>query len=172
MAGWRYHRFLRRDHLRAHARSSQAARAAIVTEAEYELPYLAHAPIEPINCTARVADGRCEIWVPTQSQTLAQCAAAKAAGVRASFTMLRGGLDSRGRPTAWFHRIVGPELAHWDIEIPYRIPNLRVECVEHDPGIPTGYWRSVGAAQNAYPIESFIDELSACRRPGPGAVPI
>jgi CO/xanthine dehydrogenase Mo-binding subunit len=189
--------------------------AATVIEADYELPYLAHVPIEPMNCTARVAGGRCEVWVPTQSQTVAQRAAAKAAGVRtravqiqttflgggfgrrgvpdvvtqaveiakavkrpvqlvwsraedlqhdhyrpASFTKLRGGLDRRGRPTAWSHRIVGPELAHWDIEIPYDIPNLRVQSIEHNPGIPTGYWRSVGAAQNAFPIESFIDELA------------
>jgi isoquinoline 1-oxidoreductase beta subunit len=43
----------------------------------------------------------------------------------------------------------------------YDIPNLRVEY--HDPkiGIPTGYWRSVGLSQNAFFVESFIDELAA-----------
>jgi CO/xanthine dehydrogenase Mo-binding subunit len=73
---------------------------------------------------------------------------------------MRGGLDAEGRPVGWLQRVIGPELAHWDIEIPYNIPSLRVECIEHDPGIPTGYWRSVGAGQNAFSIESFIDELA------------
>jgi isoquinoline 1-oxidoreductase beta subunit len=191
--------------------------AATVIEADYELPYLAHVAMEPMNCTAHVADGRCEVWVPTQSPTVAQRAAAKAAGVQtkaaevhttflgggfgrraggigdvvtqaveiakavgrpvqlvwsraedlqhdhyrpASLTRMRGGLDAEGRPVGWLQRVIGPELAHWDIEIPYNIPSLRVECIEHDPGIPTGYWRSVGAGQNAFSIESFIDELA------------
>jgi isoquinoline 1-oxidoreductase beta subunit len=74
--------------------------AATVIEAEYELPYLAHAAMEPMNCNARVADGRCEIWVPTQSPTLAQRAAAKAAGVQTKAaevhtTFLGGGFGRR-----------------------------------------------------------------------------
>jgi isoquinoline 1-oxidoreductase beta subunit len=42
----------------------------------------------------------------------------------------------------------------------YAIPNLRVEFVDEDPGVPTGAWRSVGASQNAFAIESFVDELA------------
>jgi isoquinoline 1-oxidoreductase beta subunit len=38
---------------------------------DYENPFLAHATLEPMNCTARVADGRCEVWAPTQGQSLA-----------------------------------------------------------------------------------------------------
>ena len=41
--------------------------AARVVEAVYELPYLAHAPMEPQNATAHVTEGRCEVWAPTQS---------------------------------------------------------------------------------------------------------
>jgi len=40
--------------------------------AEYEVPYLAHAPMEPLNCTAKVDGDRCEIWTGTQFQTIDQ----------------------------------------------------------------------------------------------------
>ena len=39
-----------------------------VLDLEYEVPFLAHAPLEPMNCTANVTDNFCEVWVPTQSQ--------------------------------------------------------------------------------------------------------
>ncbi|MEM6859011.1 MAG: molybdopterin cofactor-binding domain-containing protein [Pseudomonadota bacterium] len=42
------------------------ASAATVIEAEYKAPYLAHAPMEPINCTASVKDGKCDVWTSTQ----------------------------------------------------------------------------------------------------------
>ena len=50
-------------------------------EADYELPFLAHAPMEPLSCTVEITPGRCEIWTGTQTQTRAQKAAAEAAGV-------------------------------------------------------------------------------------------
>ncbi len=192
------------------------AGAATILEAEYETPYLAHAPIEPINCTARIAGGLCEVWVPTQSQTLAQQAAAEAAGLPpdkvrihttylgggfgrrsvpdvvtqaveiakaigkpvqlmwtraedmhhdryrpASLASLRGGLDESGNPIAWLHRVAGPELAGEGLQIAYDIPNLKTEHIKDDPGVPTGYWRSVGASQNAFAVEGFMDELAA-----------
>jgi CO/xanthine dehydrogenase Mo-binding subunit len=46
------------------------------------------------------------------------------------------------------------------VNVPYAIPNIREEHVEEDPGIPTGPWRSVGESQNAFVVESFIDELA------------
>jgi len=42
------------------------ARAARRLEAVYELPFVAHAPMEPMNCTADARNGRCEVWAPTQ----------------------------------------------------------------------------------------------------------
>lgn len=48
---------------------------------KYELPLLAHAPMEPMNCTVQVSRARCEIWVGTQVMTMAQRAAAEEAGL-------------------------------------------------------------------------------------------
>ncbi len=50
-------------------------------EGTYSVPYLAHATMEPINCTALVKDGQCEIWVGNQAPTLVRWNAAKAANV-------------------------------------------------------------------------------------------
>lgn len=52
-----------------------------VIEARYHAPYLAHAALEPINCTARVHEGRVELWVSTQVASLARWRAAQVAGV-------------------------------------------------------------------------------------------
>jgi isoquinoline 1-oxidoreductase beta subunit len=53
-----------------------------VIEASYELPFLAHAAMEPMNCTVDVRADGCEIWVGTQVMTKAQNAAATASGLR------------------------------------------------------------------------------------------
>jgi isoquinoline 1-oxidoreductase beta subunit len=69
--------------------------------AEYHLPYLAHATLEPQNCTAHVIGDRAEIWVPTQHGESALSVAAAAAGVPAKNVkihkmMLGGGFGRRG----------------------------------------------------------------------------
>ena len=50
-------------------------------EATYELPFLAHTTMEPMNCTAHVHDGMCEIWVGTQVPGKVQSGAAEALGI-------------------------------------------------------------------------------------------
>lgn len=50
-------------------------------DAVYSYPYLAHAPMEPMNCTARVAGGKVEIWAPTQNPEPGRAQVAKALGV-------------------------------------------------------------------------------------------
>src|SRR5712671_1717381 len=57
------------------------ARAATRIEAEYAVPFLAHATMEPQNCTAHVTSDRVELWVPTQNGEASLAAAAQAAGV-------------------------------------------------------------------------------------------
>ncbi len=54
--------------------------AATSIEAEYKVPYLAHAPMEPVNCTAFVRDGKCDLWTSTQVPLMARTAAADAIG--------------------------------------------------------------------------------------------
>ena len=55
--------------------------AKSVLEATYQAPYLAHAAMEPINCTALLKDGGCEVWLGNQAPTLVKWFAAKAAGI-------------------------------------------------------------------------------------------
>lgn len=52
-----------------------------IVEAHYELPLLAHAPMEPMNCTVHLTDSKCEVWVGTQVMTMTQRAAAQEAGL-------------------------------------------------------------------------------------------
>ena len=76
------------------------AGAATRVDAVYDVPYLAHATMEPMNCTAWVRDGQCDVWAPTQGQTGAQGTAAQYAGVpkekvRIHTTFLGGGFGRR-----------------------------------------------------------------------------
>lgn len=57
------------------------SKAARVIEATYRAPYLAHATMEPMNCTAQVKDGKVEVWAPTQVPQMARAIAAKVSGV-------------------------------------------------------------------------------------------
>jgi isoquinoline 1-oxidoreductase beta subunit len=51
--------------------------------------------------------------------------------------------------------------------LPYDIPNVRVEYTENDPGIPFGFWRSVGASFQGFVVEAFIDEMAAAAKKDP-----
>jgi isoquinoline 1-oxidoreductase beta subunit len=85
---------------------------------------------------------------------------------------------SSGRIVGWRHRIAGSAvIARWlppafqhgididavdsAVDMPYDIPNLRVEYVRDEPpAVPTGFWRGVGPNNNVFAIESFMDELA------------
>jgi isoquinoline 1-oxidoreductase subunit beta len=201
-------------------------------DAAYEMPFLAHAPMEPMNCTVHVRPDACEVWVGTQVLSRAQAIAAKVTGLPLEKVIVHnhligGGFGRRlevdmveaavriakqvdgpvkvvwsreediqhdiyrpvyrdvlsaslanGRIAGWTHRITGSSImARWfpaafqkgiDIDaidsgadIPYDIPNLRVEYMRDEPpAVPTGFWRGVGPNNNVFAIESFIDELA------------
>src|SRR5690606_31313560 len=57
--------------------------ASRTLEATYELPYLAHATMEPMNCVVRLGEDECEVWNGDQFQTADQFALAKLLGIRA-----------------------------------------------------------------------------------------
>ncbi|MCY7388521.1 MAG: xanthine dehydrogenase family protein molybdopterin-binding subunit, partial [Burkholderiales bacterium] len=79
--------------------------AAKTVTAEYEVPFLAHAAMEPLNCTVSVKADSCEIWVGSQFQTVDQGAAAKVAGLKPEQVKLNtmiagGGFGRRANPTS------------------------------------------------------------------------
>ena len=83
------------------------ATAARRVSAQYDMPYLAHAPMEPLNCLVSLGPERCEIWTGTQFQTIDQANAARAAGLKpeqvAIHTMfLGGGFGRRAVPGSDF----------------------------------------------------------------------
>jgi len=83
------------------------AKAARRLDAEYAVPYLAHATMEPMNCTVKIDGDRCEIWTGTQFQTNDQASAARIAGVPVDHVsvhtmFLGGGFGRRATPTSDF----------------------------------------------------------------------
>jgi isoquinoline 1-oxidoreductase beta subunit len=203
-------------------------------EADYEVPFLAHATMEPQNCTAHVTADRVEIWAPTQDGETALAIAADAAGVphgkvivhkmmlgcgfgrrgifqdfvrqavliakavgqpvklvwtreediRHDFyrpvagARMTGGLDAEGTPIAWKIRTAGqsiiaavsPRVMQFGVDrnflqglledMPYDLPNYRVDFAMRNTHVPVGVWRSVNHSQNAFFKESFIDEMA------------
>jgi isoquinoline 1-oxidoreductase beta subunit len=194
-------------------------------EAVYYAPFVAHATMEPMNCTAHVRGNECEIWAPTQTPQQAQSQAARVLGIPvenvkvnvtllgggfgrrlqadyvveavkvakavgapvkvvwsreddmqhdfyrpATYNVMTAGLDKDGWPVAWTHRIAGTKekgLVTGGSTPPYAIPNMLIDSHIIDVGVPIGAWRSVGPSQNAFMVESFIDELAAAAQKDP-----
>ncbi|WP_457266175.1 molybdopterin cofactor-binding domain-containing protein [Pseudomonas sp. P5_C3] len=83
------------------------AKATKTIDAEYSVPYLAHAPMEPLNCTVSITKDKCEIWTGTQFQTLDQMVAGKITGLKPEQVeihteFLGGGFGRRANPTSDF----------------------------------------------------------------------
>jgi isoquinoline 1-oxidoreductase beta subunit len=207
--------------------------ATKVVEADYEAPYLAHATMEPMNCTAQVTPQRVDVWVGSQNPEAVLAAAAEITSVapenvyvhtcflgggfgrrgntdhvRQAVTVakaldgrpvqliwtreedirhdwyrplaairFRAALDANGIPTAYFNRSVTHSILSGfrpdDVKdgidrtsveglatIPYGFPQYRIEHLIHNTHVPVWFWRSVGASQNGFAVEGFIDELA------------
>ena len=115
------------------------ASAATKVEATYQLPFLAHAALEPMNCTVHVRKDGCDVWVGTQVAARAQAAAAKVAGLPLDKVVLHqhligGGfgrrleIDGVTRATEIARHVDGPVKVVW----------TREEDIQHDMYRP--YW--------------------------------
>ncbi len=140
---------------------AEFGRAAKVIEAEYRVPFLAHATMEPINCTARVANGGCEVWTSNQAPSLVQWIAGKTAGVETSKVVvhtpyLGGGFGRRAEMDAVVQAVtIAKELNGPPVKVVWS----REEDTQHDmyrpaamakfraaldgDGKPTAWWNRI-----------------------------
>lgn len=207
--------------------------AAKTLKADYYIPHLTQAPMEPPSATARIKDGSCEVWGPFQSPQAVRNDISKrlelpAEKVTVNVTLLGGGfgrkskgdfateaallaretggkpvkvvwtreddlhhsfyhtvsvehleagLDAKGKPVAWLHRSVGPtlmaifmpdpktaspiELGMGLTNVPFAVPNLRVENPEAAAHTRIGWYRAVSNIPHAFAIQSFVGEMAA-----------
>jgi isoquinoline 1-oxidoreductase subunit beta len=219
--------------------AAAAAAAARRHEAEYYVPHLAHATMEPPAATVRIANGKCDVWGCFQSPQAARDLVAKRLGMSAddvtvhvtllgggfgrkskpdfaieaavlskavdgkpvkvtwtrdddlhnayyhtvSVEHLEAGVDAQGKPVAWMHRTVAPtifstfdpaakheadlELAMGVINVPFAIPNVRIENPEAIAHTRIGWFRSVSNIPHAFAVQSFVAELAAAAKRDP-----
>ncbi|MDX2224469.1 MAG: xanthine dehydrogenase family protein molybdopterin-binding subunit [Rhodospirillaceae bacterium] len=221
------------------------AGAARIVEATFDFPYLAHAPMEPLNAVVRFTGDACEVWAGCQFQTVDQGNVARVLGlappqvqihtlmsggsfgrratavsdymveaahiakalppgtpVKLQWTReddtrggfyrpmfhhrVKAGLDAQGKIVAWSHRVVGQSLLKGtpfgaqveklgydpsQVEglenMPYEVPNVRVDVHTPDVKVPVLWWRSVGNTQNIFALETFIDRLARAANADP-----
>jgi isoquinoline 1-oxidoreductase beta subunit len=209
------------------------AGAAKRVEAEYYIPHLAHATMEPPAALVRVKDGKCEAWGCVQSPQATRDHLSKRLGipvenVTVNVTLLGGGfgrkskpdfvveagmlsqamgdgtpvrvtwtreddithdyfhavsmerveagLDESGKPVAWLHRSAAPtigsifapdpkheldfELGMGLVDVPFAIPNVRIENPEAEAHTRIGWFRSVYNIPHAFAVQSFAAELA------------
>ena len=115
------------------------ASAATKVEASYQLPFLAHATMEPMNCTAHVTREGCEIWVGSQAMARIQEAAAKTAGLPVEKVvvhnhLLGGGFGRRLEEDG----VVRAVQVAQQVDGPVKLVWTREEDVQHDMYRP--YW--------------------------------
>jgi isoquinoline 1-oxidoreductase beta subunit len=115
-------------------------------DAVYEAPFLAHATMEPQNCTADVRADRCDVWAPTQFQTMSQGVAAKICGLKPEavfiHTTFLGGGFGRKAGTDFVIEAVETSKA---IGAPVKVTWSREDDTQHDFYRPASYARMSGA---------------------------
>ena len=127
----------------------EALKTGEVLEAEYSVPYLAHAPLEPQSAAALFKDGKLEVWIGNQIPNLAVNAAAKAAGIEPADvtfnTMLMGG--SFGRRLEMDTIEQAATIAKANPGIPILLTWSREEDMTHDFYRPAALGRVRGKVE-------------------------
>src|SRR5947208_6110530 len=119
-------------------------------ERVFEVPFLAHACMEPMNCTADVRSDRCDVWVPTQGQTASHQAAIAASGLPAKAvniytTYLGGGFGRRGEADFVTDAVETSKAAGKPVKVIW----TREDDIQHDYYRPITYVRMWGALDAA-----------------------
>src|SRR5580700_2251024 len=130
------------------------ASAATKVEATYQVPFLAHATMEPMNCTVHVRKDGCEIWVGNQVLGRAQAAAAKTAGLPLDKVVVHNHLigGGFGRRLEVDGIIRAVEIAK-QVDAPVKVVWTREEDIQHDMYRPYWFDRiSAGLDENGMPV--------------------
>ena len=157
-------------------------------EATYVIPYEAHATMEPMNCTAHVHDGLCEVWAPTQNPQEVLRAVAMTVDlpqdqVTVHVPLIGGGF---GRRLQTDYAVEAAQVSQ-AMNAPVQVLWTRDDDLQHDfyhnmavqhayvslakpksptiqvvrgSGVPTGAWRSVDEFDRAYSEQCFLDEMA------------
>lgn len=142
-------------------------------DAEYRVPFLAHATMEPMNATARVADGRCELWTGVQDPLAARKVAARAAGVEPTevtvYNQQLGGGFGRRLPGAQDFVDQAVRIAKEMSPAPVKLIWSREEDIQHDyyrPAVVGRFRAALGAkgAASAW-IARFNGNSEGAARP-------
>ena len=161
----------------ANARKEGDAAAALASasgkrvDAVYEAPFLAHAPMEPMNCTAVVNnDGTCEVWAPTQMQTAARAGTAMTLDVpptmvKVNTTFIGGGFGRRGR-TDYVNDAV--EVAKTVPGLPVKVVWSREDDMQQDFYRPASYVKMSAALDEKGMPVAFTADIACPSFPNVG----
>jgi isoquinoline 1-oxidoreductase beta subunit len=130
------------------------AAAAKRIDAVYEAPYLAHAPMEPLNCVAHVTPTSCEVWASTQAQSSARDIAARTSGVAPANvkvnTLFLGGGFGRRAQVDYIGEAVEVAKA---VSVPVKVTWSREDDIRHDLYRPASYVKfSGGLDADGWPV--------------------
>lgn len=127
--------------------------AAKTLDAEYRVPFLAHATMEPMSATARIADDRCEVWTGVQDPLAARKVAAKAAKLSAKQVTVHnqplGGGFGRRLPGAQDFVDQAVRIAKAVAPAPVKLIWSREEDIQHDFYRPAVIGRFKGAVDSS-----------------------
>jgi isoquinoline 1-oxidoreductase beta subunit len=135
--------------------------AARTITADYKVPFLGHATMEPMVCTARVAGDRAEVWAGTQDPLNARSAAAKALGISAEqvtlTNFLLGGGFGRRLPFTYDYIEQGVRIAKAMSPTPVKLIWTRENDIQHDYYRPAAMARFAGALDaSGAPVAVFF----------------